>query len=144
MSTYALILAGTVFFPLVLSFDRRVAFWKRWPKAVLASLVPGIPFAAWDVWASARGDWSFAYEHTWDARLLGLPIEELLFFLVAPVACVFIHVCVKAYVKPLPIAMKGWPIMAASAFLALLAVPAWPRFYTATLLIFAALFLTAC
>lgn len=144
MSSYAIILASTIFFPLVLSFDRKVAFWRHWPRAALSALVVGIPFIAWDVWASARGDWSFAYEHTWDARPLGLPIEELLFFLVAPVACVFIHACVKAYMKPMPVALKPWLLPATATVFALLAIPAWPRFYTLTLLLFAALFLVAC
>jgi len=144
VSTYALILAATIFFPLVLSFDRKVAFWKRWPRAGLAAAIAGIPFIAWDAWASARGDWSFAYEHTWSARPFGLPIEELIFFLVAPVACVFIHACVKAYMRPRPFAAKRLPLLAAAGILALLALPAWPRFYTVTLLIFAALFLGLC
>lgn len=144
MSSYALVLAATIFFPLVLSFDRRVAFWRRWPRAALSAIIVGVPFIAWDVWASARGDWSFAYEHTWGARLFGLPIEELLFFLIAPVACVFIYACVKAYLRPMAFAARKAPFLAAALFLAIFAVLAWPRFYTSTLLLFAALFMIAC
>lgn len=144
MSTYAIILAATLFFPAILSFDRKVAFWRKWPRAFLSALTVGIPFIAWDAWASARGDWSFSPEHTWPLRILGLPLEELLFFLIAPMACVFIYACVTAYFRPRPLSFRPWAYLAAAGLLLILAIPAWPRFYTVTLLIFAAAFLACC
>jgi lycopene cyclase domain-containing protein len=144
VSAYAIILAATIFFPLVLSFDTKVAFWKKWPRAFLSSLLVGIPFIAWDAWASARGDWSFSATRTWPARLFGLPLEELFFFLVAPMACVFIHACVTAYFRPRSFAFRSWPFLALAGILLLLIIPAWPRFYTVTLLGFGAAFLVCC
>lgn len=144
MSTYALILAGTIFFPFILSFDKKVAFWKSWPRAALAALIIGIPFIIWDEIATLRGDWYFAQEHVWAFRLGGLPAEEILFFLIAPVACVFIHACIKAYIKPLPLRIKPAVFLIAAVICIILVFFACPRFYTATLLGACAVFFILC
>ncbi len=144
MSSYAIILASAIFFPLILSFDKKVAFWRSWPRACMAAFIVALPFIVWDEIATMQGSWSFSPAHVWAFRLGGLPLEELFFFLVAPVACVFIHACVKAYVKPLPIVYKPWPFFIAAALCIGLIFPVFPRFYTATLLGFTAVFFILC
>jgi lycopene cyclase domain len=48
-------------------------------------------FAAWDVIATARGHWWFSARFTLGARILGLPVEEWLFFLVVPACAVLTY-----------------------------------------------------
>ena len=59
----------------------------RRPRRLLATLLPVVAvFAGWDLIAARRGDWWYAARYTLGLRLLGLPAEEWLFFLVVP-AC---------------------------------------------------------
>ena len=90
--------------PFVASFDRRVAFVKDWKAFWPACLLTMAGFIAWDVWFTSQGIWGFNEAHLMGWRLLGLPIEEWLFFITVPYACVFTYTCFKKY---LPISPLG-------------------------------------
>jgi lycopene cyclase domain-containing protein len=99
-------------FPLLLSFDKKVAFYKRWYALWPAILINGVLFIIWDAIFTQQGVWGFNEEYLIGLHLLGLPLEELLFFITVPYACVFIYDVLKAYVK------KDWlqPYAKAIAF----------------------------
>ena len=64
----------------------------RRPRRLLATLLPVlVVFAAWDLVATARGNWSFSHRFTLGATILGLPVEEWLFFLVVPTCTVLTY-----------------------------------------------------
>lgn len=98
--TYLLIDTGTVLFPLALSFDRKVAFYKQWRMLLLGMLITAVLFISWDVLFTRWGIWWFSREYTMPYRLLSLPIEEWLFFLVVPYACAFVAACLDVYFPP--------------------------------------------
>lgn len=77
-----LCLIGTL--PLEFAFEARV--WRR-PRRLAVALVPSVGlFLAWDVWATARGTWSFSDRYTVGITLPGgVAVEELAFFVVVPV-----------------------------------------------------------
>ncbi len=108
MSLYLVLDLAVLFFPLVLSFDRKVAFYKRWPSVFSAILVVGAVFVVWDVFATRRGDWHFSVEHTGRLRIWGLPLEEILFFVTVPYACLFVYEVVRAYVPERGVFMPSW------------------------------------
>ena len=57
------------------------------PLRLLGSIVPvAMVFIAWDVAATAAGQWHFDPTQTFPARLWGLPLEEYAFFVVIPLA----------------------------------------------------------
>ncbi len=95
---YLWINLGTFFFPLILSFDKKVHFYKKLKFLLPAILVVGAFFIAWDVYFTELGVWGFNNRY-FDQTLLGLPIGEWLFFLTVPYACVFIHECLICYFK---------------------------------------------
>jgi lycopene cyclase domain-containing protein len=65
-------------------FDARV--WRRTRRLVRAVLPSFVVFVAWDLWATARGTWSFDERYTLGVKLPGgLVVEELLFFVLVPV-----------------------------------------------------------
>jgi lycopene cyclase domain-containing protein len=99
MSLYLLLDLLVLLFPLLLSFDRRVAFYRRWPAVAGSILLVGAVYIVWDAFATLRGDWSFSEAHTGSLRVAGLPLEELLFFVVVPYACIFILEVVRAYFR---------------------------------------------
>ena len=88
----------TIAFPLLLSFDRKVAFYKGWYALWPAILANAVLFIIWDALFTQAGVWGFNEEYLTGLYFLGLPIEEILFFITVPYACVFIYDVLKAYV----------------------------------------------
>ena len=132
MSLYLILDVLVILFPLLLSFDRRVAFYRRWPAAGISILSVGAVFVIWDVFATRRGDWSFNEDLTGHIRIAGLPLEEVLFFIVVPYACIFILEVVRAYMKEHEFSIsRGW-FTAAGTFFLTLALVLYERPYTLT------------
>ncbi len=99
MSLYAWLMIGSIAGPLLLSFDKKVSFYKWWPALFAGILVNGIFFILWDSWFTREGIWRFNPNYVADIRWLLLPLEEWSFFIVIPFCSVFIYACCKAYLK---------------------------------------------
>jgi lycopene cyclase domain-containing protein len=99
MSTYLTINALVIVVPLLLSFDRRVQFYKSWLSVWTAIVAVGAFFIAWDVAFTEMGIWGFNPLHIGTTELFGLPIEEMLFFVTVPYACLFLHYTYTTYVS---------------------------------------------
>ena len=97
--TYLVLDLASVLFPLVLSFDRKVAFYKLWKYLFPAMFISGVFFILWDVLFTAEGVWGFNPEYITGINVFNLPIEEVLFFVCVPYSCVFIYEVFNAYVK---------------------------------------------
>ncbi|MDB5147294.1 MAG: lycopene cyclase protein [Mucilaginibacter sp.] len=97
--TYLLINLLTVFFPVMLSFDKRVQFFKSWKFIWPGMAATGLFFLFWDVLFTIKGVWSFSSLYIIGIRFWGLPLEEVMFFLTVPFACIFIYACLNYYVK---------------------------------------------
>lgn len=104
MSLYATLLLATFVFPLMLSFDKKVAYYKSWGPLFAGIFVNAILFIVWDGWFARTGVWGFNPEYVWPIRLNDLPLEEWLFFIIVPYASVFIYACLKAWVPRDPLA----------------------------------------
>ena len=89
----------TVFFPFVLSFDKKVHFYKSWKYIWPGMAITGLFFLFWDVLFTMKGVWSFNPQYITGVTIWGLPLEEVLFFLTVPFACIFIYACLNYYVK---------------------------------------------
>jgi lycopene cyclase domain-containing protein len=64
----------------------------RRPRLLLATLVPVlVVFGGWDLLAVHHGDWRYSRHYTLGLSLLGLPVEEWLFFLVVPTCAVLTY-----------------------------------------------------
>lgn len=99
MSTYLLINILIIFFPLILSFDKNLKFYKKVPYVLQSIAFISSAYIVWDVIATKRGDWAFNPEHLLDFYILGLPLEEILFFITVPYSCIFIYETVLFYLK---------------------------------------------
>lgn len=97
--TYLILDLASVLFPLALSFDKKVAFYKLWKYLFPAMLISGVFFILWDVLFTAQGVWGFNSEYITGVHIFNLPIEEVLFFVCVPYSCVFIYEVFNAYVK---------------------------------------------
>ncbi|MFN3916488.1 MAG: lycopene cyclase domain-containing protein [Flavobacteriales bacterium] len=89
----------TLLGPLVLSFDKKVAFYKSWKHLFPGIFIMSLIFISWDVAFEHYDIWGFNDDYLIGIRFFGLPIEEWLFFIVVPYACVFIYACLNAYIS---------------------------------------------
>jgi lycopene cyclase domain-containing protein len=106
--------------PLALSFDRKVAFWRKWPQVGAAIAVVMGVFIPWDAWKTASGVWAFNPAYAGEVRIWHLPPGEWLFFACVPYACLFILECVRGYFRDRSLAIpRGAVLAAAGAFAAL-------------------------
>jgi lycopene cyclase domain-containing protein len=97
--TYLLINFLTILFPLALSFDKKVAFHKKWKYLWPGLAITGVVFLFWDILFTVDGVWHFNPRYTIGINILQLPVEEILFFLTVPFACTFIYACLNHYLK---------------------------------------------
>jgi carotenoid phi-ring synthase / carotenoid chi-ring synthase len=102
--------------PLVLATLRRARFREHIGAALRACVLGALPFVAWDVLVTGR-HWWFDPRYTLGAGLLGLPVEELLFFIAVPFACLFTWERVFDGATERPIAASRGPHIASVAML---------------------------
>ncbi len=127
--------------PFLLSFDSRVRYFRKWRPLAASILVVAPIYIVWDAVATERGDWSFNEEHISGITILGLPLAEVLFFLVVPYACLFIYEVLLYYLGDQELPFNRWTYVLVAAALLLLAVAFIDQAYTATVLVFTAAFL---
>lgn len=89
---------GVVIFPFLLSFDKKVHFYRKWKYVFPAVLINVAFFLPWDALYTHLGVWGFNNRY-FDGTLLGLPYGEWLFFFTVPYACVFAHECLTVYLR---------------------------------------------
>jgi lycopene cyclase domain-containing protein len=83
--------------PFILSFDKKVAYFRRWKYLIPSIFIVGVIFILWDVLFTRWGIWGFNGKYLTGIQFIHLPLEELLFFFTIPFASVFIYDCLKAY-----------------------------------------------
>lgn len=128
--TYLFLNLGSLFFPFVLSFDRKVAFFKEWWRLFPGIIVIAAGFIIWDEWFTQTGVWSFNPEYLTGIFLGSLPLEEWMFFFTIPYACMFIYACLKAYFPKLG-SRYALPVIGVFSMLsAALAIGFFDRIYT--------------
>lgn len=99
MSLYFWLNLLVIIGPFLLSFDKKVGFWRRWPPLLLSILVVSGFFIIWDIIVTDIGHWSFSLTYSGTLKIINLPIGEWVFFISVPYATVFIYECVRAYFK---------------------------------------------
>jgi lycopene cyclase domain-containing protein len=87
----AFCLAGTL--PLVPVFRLRVL--RRPTRLLLTIVAAGTPFLVWDVYATRAGHWRFDAAQTLPWRVVGVPLEEVAFFVVIPLVTVLTYEAVR-------------------------------------------------
>jgi lycopene cyclase domain-containing protein len=140
MSSYLLINIVVIAIPLLFSFERKVRFYRRLPAVAASIGIVGGVYLVWDVIATARGDWAFSEDHTIGFSILGLPIEEILFFVTVPYACIFLYETLRAYLPDGTVPLYRWWYGILSIVLIATAFFFTDQPYTFTVLLFNAAF----
>lgn len=140
MSTYLLINILIIFFPLILSFDKNLKFYKKLPYVLQSIAFISTAYIVWDIIATERGDWAFNPEHLIGFYIIGLPLEEILFFITVPYSCIFIFETVSFYVKEKKLNFNKRLSIIPTVLLIILGIIFYDQNYTFTVSIFAAAF----
>jgi lycopene cyclase domain-containing protein len=101
--TYLGLLAGCLVVTAPLELVLRVRVYARWKRFLLAVLPEFVVFVAWVLYAIAQGHWDYDGDLTLGVRLPGgIPVEEVLFFIVVPLCAVLAFEAVRT--------VTGWRV----------------------------------
>jgi lycopene cyclase domain-containing protein len=99
LGVLSFVLGGTLW----LEFVVRTRVFRRLRRLMLSVVPVAAAFVLWDLYAISRGQWTFDPERVTGVELVGdLPLEELLFFLVIPLAAVLTLEAVRS--------VRGWTV----------------------------------
>jgi len=97
MSLYLTLELCAVAVPLILSFDKKVAFYKHWKTLFPAIITAGVIFISADILFTEHGVWGFNSRYHSGIIPAGIPLEEWLFFIIIPYASIFTHYVIISY-----------------------------------------------
>lgn len=87
----------TIIVPLLFSFHPKIKFYKTWKAFIPSIILVAIVFVLWDKTFMDMGIWSFNQRYISGLYIIGLPVEEILFFICIPYSCVFTYYCVDKF-----------------------------------------------
>ena len=94
--TYLGLLVGCLAVTAPLELVLRVRVYARWRRFLVAVLPEFVVFVVWVLYAIAQGQWHYDGDRTLGVRLPGgIPVEEVLFFLVVPLCAVLAFEAVR-------------------------------------------------
>jgi lycopene cyclase domain-containing protein len=97
--TYLLIDLLAAAIPFLFSFHPAIKFDKHFKAFFSANLISAVCFIIWDIIFTSKGVWGFNEKFTLGIKVYNLPLEEILFFICIPFACVFTYKCLSCIFK---------------------------------------------
>ncbi len=94
---YLIINIAAVLPPVLLSFDKKVAFYKQFYRLFPSLIFTAFVFVVWDVFFTKYAVWGFNERYLTGIDIINLPVEEVMFFFTIPYACIFTYEVYKAY-----------------------------------------------
>lgn len=97
--TYLCINIACIIIPLLASFYKKYPFYKEWRYFLPVNIVVAFLFLVWDEWFTQMGVWGFNSDYLVGVYVFNLPLEEIMFFVAIPYACVFTYFVIKKYIS---------------------------------------------
>ena len=130
---YLLLDLGAISIPFAFSFYPKANFSKKWKHLLPALLIPAFIFILWDIQFTQMGVWGFNARYVTGINLINLPVEEILFFICIPYACLFTYEAIGHFfggkLSPAP---GNYISILLLFFLFTLGILNFGRWYTAT------------
>ncbi|UNY97423.1 lycopene cyclase domain-containing protein [Zhouia spongiae] len=105
-SLYLIVDLASVSVPFIFSFHPKIKFFKKFKPLLTGILLTLLVFIPWDVYFTKSGYWGFNPDYLTGPELIGLPIEEWLFFICIPFACIFTHFCLTKFYPSVKLGIK--------------------------------------
>ena len=102
---YLLINFFTIIIPFIFSFHPSIQFYKHFLSFIKSIFLTCLIFIVWDIFFTHLGVWGFNKKYVIGVYFFNLPIEEVLFFICIPFACIFTIFCFDKF-KKIPINYK--------------------------------------
>ncbi|MEI8046499.1 MAG: lycopene cyclase domain-containing protein [Bacteroidota bacterium] len=96
---YVFINLGAIGIPFLAGFDKRLRFDKQWKFLFPAMLLTMVIFIPWDMLKTDLAVWGFNPRYLQGFYIGNLPIEEWMFFIAIPYACLFTYHSLNYLVK---------------------------------------------
>lgn len=84
---------------LLFSFHPKIKFYQHWKYALPAILLVAIVFIMWDNYYTHLGVWGFNPKYIVGTYFANLPLEEVLFFICIPYACIYTYYCLNRFIS---------------------------------------------
>lgn len=117
-------------FPLLFSFKWVFPYYKLFKPLFLSIIIVGGVYILWDIIVTSRGDWAFNKEYLIGITIAGLPIEEILFFIVVPYSCIFIYENLNYFFTDRKIIFNKWFYYIISVFFFVVGILFYYQDYT--------------
>ena len=123
---------GSIAIPFLYSFHPKLKFYRQWKGLFIGVLVMMLIFIPWDIAFTSNGFWGFNPDYYLNIRIFELPIEEWLFFICIPYACVFTHYALLFYFPDLGLSFKTSKLLSYTLMLVMLLILSfnYDRWYT--------------
>jgi len=105
-SLYLWLNLASVSIPFLYSFHPKLKLYKKWKYMFPAIGVMMLIFIPWDIIFTANGYWGFNPNYLTGIYISNLPIEEWLFFICIPYACIFTHYALLHYFPKMQLSEK--------------------------------------
>lgn len=96
---YLALMLFSLSYPLAQSFEWRLKLYTKWKFIFPAIFFMMLLFIPWDIWFTYKGIWWFSDTYTLGIKFFELPIEEWMFFVIVPYACLFIYEVLNYFIK---------------------------------------------
>ncbi len=102
---------GSFIVPFLFSFHPRLQFYKKWKSLLIGIGTMMAIFIPWDIVFTNNGFWGFNEAYITGYSFLNLPLEEWLFFICIPYACIFTHYSLMELFPKLPLPKRTTSII---------------------------------
>jgi len=133
MSLYLWVILISFAGPFALSFDKKVHFYTHWKSVFIGISIVALVFIFSDELFTQWGIWGFSPQYLLGVYLGNLPLEEVLFFIIVPYNCLFIHEVLKAYFPRINLELFSFYFLILTAILSVVLIFIyWGNYYTVT------------